>query len=335
MRTVAVDAMGGDNAPIAVVQGCLEALSQREDLRILLCGPMQALKSALAGASYDAARLKLIEAPDVIENSESPTTAIRRKPNSSMVAAMMLVKNGEAEAVVSAGSTGAYLAGGIFKVGRIKGVDRPALAPVLPTMGDKPCLLIDSGANVDCKPDYLRQFALMGTAYMRGVLGIQDPKCGLLNVGAEDEKGNELCKAAFPLLKEQAGISFLGNVEARDALSGQAQVIVCDGFAGNVLLKATEGAVGFIFTSLKDAMLSSFKAKIGALLLKPSLRAMKHKLDYQEYGGAVLLGVDGVMIKAHGSSTAHAFARAIAQAAGCADSGLVDSIRQALSVTSV
>lgn len=333
MRIIAVDAMGGDNAPSAVVNGCLEALTTRKDLAIRLCGPTQPLTALLQEQTYDTDRLSIVEAPDSISNHESPTMAIRRKTASSMVVAMMQLKNGEAQAAVSAGSTGAWLAGGIFKVGRIKGIDRPALAPALPTMAGTPCLLLDCGANMDCKPDYLRQFAVMGSAYMRGVLRVSNPKVGLLNVGTEEEKGNELVKAASPLLREQPGIDFSGNVEARDALSGQVQVLVADGFAGNVLLKSTEGAVGFLFAQLKSAMTSSFLTKLGALLLKPKLREMKRKLDYQEYGGAVLLGIDGVMIKAHGSSSAHAFARAILQAADCVDAGIVDSIKAALAQT--
>ncbi len=330
MRKIAVDALGGDNAPAAIVEGCLEALGEREDLAIQLCGPTERLEKLLEGKEYDKSRLEIVEAPGEITNHDSPAMAVRRKLDSSMVVAMMRLKHGEAEAAVSAGSTGAWLAGGIFKVGRIRGIDRPALAPTLPTMKGTPCLLLDSGANMDCKPEYLRQFALMGTAYMRGVLGQTEPKVGLLNVGAEDEKGNELSKEAYALIKEQEGISFFGNIEGRDALTGDVQVVVTDGFAGNVLLKATEGAIGFIFTQLKSAMTADLPSKLAAAVLKPRLRQLKHKLDYQEYGGAVLLGVDGVMIKAHGSSTAHAFARAILQAASCVDSGLVDSIKRAL-----
>lgn len=329
MIKIAVDAMGGDNAPGAVVEGCLEALNASANISIELCGPEQGLEVLLIGREYDKARLHITPAKDVITNHDSPTLAIRRKTESSMVVAMDLLKNHQADAFVSAGSTGALLAGGIFRVGRIKGVDRPALAPILPTLTGAPCMLIDSGANVDCKPDYLRQFAIMGKAYLQGVLGVDRPKIGLLNVGTENEKGNELTKAAFPLL-ENAPIDFYGNIEARDGLSGEVQVIVADGFAGNVFLKATEGTVSLLFSLLKAAMQDGPIAKLGAAMIYPKLKTMKKKLDYQEMGGAVLLGVDGVMIKAHGSSSPKAFASAILQAEQCAQAGVIPAIKDAL-----
>ena len=242
MIRIAVDVYGGDNAPGCVIDGALEALRAMDDVSILFCGAQAEVEGLLNGREYDAQRVSIVDAPDIITNHESPTLAIRRKLNSSMVRAMDLVKKGEADAVVTAGSTGAALAGGIFRMGRIRGIDRPALGPLLPTSGEYPVILIDCGANADCKPDYLVQFALMGQAYMKGVMGIANPKVGLLNVGAEDEKGNELCKAVFPLLKDHPGVNFYGNVEARDVLTGVVQVIVCDGFSGNILLKSTEGA---------------------------------------------------------------------------------------------
>ena len=330
MIRIAVDVYGGDNAPGCVIDGALEALRAMGDVSILFCGAQAEVEGLLNGREYDAQRVSIVDAPDIITNHESPTLAIRRKLNSSMVRAMDLVKKGEADAVVTAGSTGAALAGGIFRMGRIRGIDRPALGPVLPTSGEHPVILIDCGANADCKPDYLVQFALMGQAYMKGVMGIANPKVGLLNVGAEDEKGNELCKAVFPLLKDHPGVNFYGNVEARDVLTGVVQVIVCDGFSGNILLKSTEGAAQLIFGKLKKGLMSSVRSKLGALMVKPALKAVKNELDYEQYGGAALLGVKGALVKAHGSSKGHAYACAIAQAHTMVKGGVVGIIAQSL-----
>lgn len=330
MIRIAVDVYGGDNAPECVIDGALEALRAMDDVSILFCGAQAEVEGLLNGREYDAQRVSIVDAPDIITNHESPTLAIRRKLNSSMVRAMDLVKKGEADAVVTAGSTGAALAGGIFRMGRIRGIDRPALGPVLPTSGEHPVILIDCGANADCKPDYLVQFALMGQAYMKGVMGIANPKVGLLNVGAEDEKGNELCKAVFPLLKDHPGVNFYGNVEARDVLTGVVQVIVCDGFSGNILLKSTEGAAQLIFGKLKKGLMSSTRSKLGALMVKPALKTVKNELDYEQYGGAALLGVKGALVKAHGSSKGHAYACAIAQAHTMVKGGVVGIIAQSL-----
>lgn len=330
MIRIAVDVYGGDNAPGCVIDGALEALRAMDDVSILFCGAQAEVEGLLNGREYDAQRVSIVDAPDIITNHESPTLAIRRKLNSSMVRAMDLVKKGEADAVVTAGSTGAALAGGIFRMGRIRGIDRPALGPVLPTSGEHPVILIDCGANADCKPDYLVQFALMGQAYMKGVMGIANPKVGLLNVGAEDEKGNELCKAVFPLLKDHPGVNFYGNVEARDVLTGVVQVIVCDGFSGNILLKSTEGAAQLIFGKLKKGLMSSMRSKLGALMVKPALKTVKNELDYEQYGGAALLGVKGALVKAHGSSKGHAYACAIAQAHTMVKGGVVGIIAQSL-----
>lgn len=330
MIRIAVDVYGGDNAPGCVIDGALEALRAMDDVSILFCGAQAEVEGLLNGREYDAQRVSIVDAPDIITNHESPTLAIRRKLNSSMVRAMDLVKKGEADAVVTAGSTGAALAGGIFRMGRIRGINRPALGPVLPTSGEHPVILIDCGANADCKPDYLVQFALMGQAYMKGVMGIANPKVGLLNVGAEDEKGNELCKAVFPLLKDHPGVNFYGNVEARDVLTGVVQVIVCDGFSGNILLKSTEGAAQLIFGKLKKGLMSSVRSKLGALMVKPALKTVKNELDYEQYGGAALLGVKGALVKAHGSSKGHAYACAIAQAHTMVKGGVVGIIAQSL-----
>ena len=330
MIRIAVDVYGGDNAPGCVIDGAVEALEMLPDVSILFFGAQAEVEKLLAEKTYDKARVSVVDAPGVITNHDSPTLAIRRKLDSSLVRAMDEVKKGEADALVTAGSTGATLAGGIFRVGRIKGIDRPALCPVLPTAGDKPVMLVDCGANAECKPEYLVQFALMGQAYMKGVMGIENPKVGLLNIGAEDEKGDTLRKSAFPLLKEHPGVNFYGNVEARDALTGCVQVIVCDGFTGNILLKSTEGAVQLLFGKLKERLFSSLRAKLGALLVKPALKGVKNQLDYEQYGGAALLGVTGALVKAHGSSKAHAFACAIRQARSMVEGNVVGIIAQQL-----
>ena len=238
--TVAVDAMGGDNAPGAVVEGSLMALREMPDLRILLCGPTEALKPLTAGAGDVKERIEIREAPEVIGMHDAPVLAIRRKTGSSMVVALMAVKDGEAQAALSAGSTGALLAGGMLRVGRIKGIDRPALAPVLPGRKN-PFLLIDAGANVDCQSEYLRQFGLMGSIYMEKVMGVSRPRVGLLNIGAESEKGSRLYKEAHQLMANQSVYNFTGNIEARDVPNGDADVVVADGFDGNIVLKYTEG----------------------------------------------------------------------------------------------
>ena len=330
MIRIAVDVYGGDNAPGCVIDGAMAALDILPDVKIIFFGAQAEVEKLLAEKTYDKARVSIVDAPDVITNHDSPTLAIRRKLDSSLVKAMDAVKRGEADALVTAGSTGATLAGGIFRVGRIKGIDRPALCPVMPTAGDKPVMLVDCGANAECKPEYLVQFALMGQAYMKGVMGIEDPKVGLLNIGAEDEKGDTLRKTAFPMLKEHPGINFYGNVEARDALSGCVQVIVCDGFSGNILLKSTEGAVQLLFGKIKEGLFSSLRAKIGALLIKPALKGVKNQLDYEQYGGAALLGVTGALVKAHGSSNARAYSCAIRQARSMVEGNVVGIIAQQL-----
>ncbi len=326
MITIAVDAMGGDHAPQAVVDGCLSAVKTHADIRILLCGGQEQLQALLP---QDAQRIEIVDAPEVITNHESPTMAIRRKTNSSLVRAMDLVKQGQAQAVLSAGSTGAILAGAIFRIGRIRGIERPALATALPTVKGTPVLLLDCGANVDCKPSYLTSFALMGSVYMQGVMGVEKPRVALINIGAEAEKGNELTKSAYPLM-QQAPVSFVGNAEARDVLSGDADVLVCDGFAGNLILKHTEGLAQSMMTMMKESFMSSTRAKIGAVLLKPALRQFKKRLDYSEYGGAPLLGISAVVIKAHGSSNAKAIASAVAQARQAVAGDIVCAITRQL-----
>ena len=325
---IAVDAFGGDNAPKAVVEGCVAALKTYGDITIALCGDEESIKNELSAYDYDSSRVEIHHAPEVIGCDEQPTFAIRRKKNSSLVKAMELVRDKEAECVLSAGSTGAVLAGATFIVRRIEGVKRPALGVVFPA--EKGCVLImDCGANVDCKPSYLMQFAVMASAYMKDVMGVDNPRIGLLNNGAEAEKGNELTKAAYKLL-EDAPVNFVGNCEARDILSGQFDAIVCDGFAGNIVLKYTEGLSSTLISMLKGELMADTRSKIGALFAKPAFRRFKKIMDYTEYGGAPLLGIDGGVVKAHGSSNAKAFAAAVGQARKFALGGINGSIRDAI-----
>ena len=330
MITIAVDAMGGDNAPRAICEGVLLALREMPDIAVTLCGPEADLRPLLAGSEDVAARLNVVDAPEVISMHESPTLAVRRKVNSSMVKAMLEVKEGRAQAFVSAGSTGAVLAGGILRVGRIRGIDRPALAPVLPGR-NHPFLLIDSGANVDCQPAYLNQFGLMGSIYMEKVMGVKNPGVGLVNIGAEEEKGNQQAKDAHKLMAAQPVYRFTGNVEARDVPSGDTDVVVCDGFVGNVILKYTEGLASALTGMLKDSIMAGgLRGKIGGLLLKPAMRVFKNRMNYEEHGGAPLLGVNGAMVKAHGSSSALAFKNAVRQARLMVEKDVAGTIRAEL-----
>ena len=311
---IAIDAMGGDNAPQAVLEGVAQALGDLDpETTLTLFGEEQRLKSGLETLGINDPRIRVAGTTEIIGCNEQPTLAIRKKKDSSMVQAIQAVASGQADCVVSAGSTGALLTGATLMIKRLPGVKRPALATVLPSKTG--CtLLLDCGANTDCKPEYLTQFAIMGSAYMSALMGVERPRVGLLNNGAEEEKGNELTKAAYQQLKA-APVNFCGNCEARDLLQGGFDVVAADGFDGNVALKSIEGAVALMMDMLKDGLLSSPKAKVGALLVKPALRGLKGKLDYTEYGGAPLLGVRGGVIKAHGSSNAKAFASAIRQGA--------------------
>ena len=306
-----VDAMGGDLAPEAPVKGALRALRQYPELEIILAGRLEEVKPFLGDYGDVSGRLTLEEAPEVITNHESPVMGVRKKVNSATVQGMLKVRNGEADGFVSAGSTGATLAGGMFRLGRIPGVERPALAPLLPN-GKGHFMLIDCGANVDCKPEYLVQFGLMGEAYMRGVMGMKNPRVGLINIGAEAEKGNALVKAVYPMM-EQAPYNFIGNVEARDITGDQADVLVADGFSGNLVLKFMEGVAGTLMGIIKKEMMADLRGKISGLIGKPAFRRVKKVMDYTEVGGAPLLGVQGAVVKAHGSSNGHAFASAIGQ----------------------
>lgn len=326
---IALDAMGGDNAPNAIVEGAVQALKSMKDISILLTGPEDKLETLLADAADVRDRIEILNATQVIEMSDSPMLAVRTKKDSSLVLAMNAVREGRAGAVVSAGSTGAVLAGGMFKIGRIKGIERPALAPVLPSLKGN-FLLIDCGANVDCQSKYLLQFGLMGSVYMQSVQGVQQPRVGLVNIGVEDEKGNKTVKESFELMRRQSSYCFGGNLEARELFSGDWDVAVCDGFVGNVILKHTEGFAKAMFTMMKDEMMATTRTKLGAAMVKPALMKIKTKMDYNAIGGAPLLGVEGAVVKAHGSSGAQAVANAIGQARSMLQGDVVGKIRAGL-----
>ena len=331
MKKVIVDVFGGDNAPVEIVKGCLKALELKEDICIVMVGKLEEINKILKKYKYDNSRVEIVNADSVITCEDSPTLAIRSKKDSSLVVALEKFKDDKnIIGFVSAGSTGAVLTGALLKVGRIEGVSRPALAPILPTVDGGKVLLIDSGANMDTKPLQLSQFALMGSAYMKKMYGIRKPRVALLNVGTEEAKGNEQAKQAFALLKNLP-INFVGNMEARDFLSGKYDVVVADGFWGNVLLKSTEGAVLMMLKLLKDEIYNTtLKAKIGGALLKKNFMRLKDNLDYSNLGGAPFLGVNKVVVKAHGSSNCNSIAVAILQAYNMGTMNLSKSIADEL-----
>ena len=300
---VALDAMGGDNAPGEIVKGAVEAVQRRDDIKILLTGKEEVLKKELSAYTYPKEQIEIVNATEVIETAEPPVKAIRGKKDSSIVVAMKMVKKGEADAFVSAGSSGAVLVGGQVLVGRIKGVERPPLAPLIPTLKGV-SLLIDCGANVDARPSHLVQFAQIGSIYMENIVGIKNPRVAILNIGAEEEKGNQLVKETFPLLKECPGINFIGSIEAREIPHGGADVIVCEAFAGNIVLKLYEGVAATLLSKVKEGLMSSLRSKIGALLIKPALKQTLKSFDASQYGGAPLLGLNGLVVKTHGSAKA-------------------------------
>ncbi|WP_114571113.1 phosphate acyltransferase PlsX [Exiguobacterium flavidum] len=320
---LAVDAMGGDNAPKAMVEGVVQFLAERpnEKIGIRLVGDELKLRSY----NIEDPRVEIVHAGEVITGEDEPVRAVRRKKDSSLVVAANLVKSGAADALVSAGNTGAVMTAGLFVIGRIPGVERPALAPTFPTRNGKGVVILDVGANPDAKAEHLLDYAIMGSVYAEQVRGIERPRVALLNIGSEAGKGNALTKETYPLL-ETAPIHFVGNVEAREAMSGEVDVIVTEGFAGNILLKSTEGAASMIMGVMKEQFMSSFISKVAALILKPKLKAMKQLLAYEEYGGAGLFGIKAPVIKAHGSSNGYAFSRALAQAERMVEQNVVERI---------
>ena len=321
-----VDAMGGDLAPQAPVEGAIEALRRYPQIEVVLAGVIPEIEKYLVNCDDVRSRIELLDAPEVITNEESPVMGVRRKVNSATVKGMLALRDKQVDGFVSAGSTGAVLAGGMFRLGRIPGVERPALAPLMPN-GRGHFLLIDCGAHVDCKPEYLVQFGVMGDAYMRGVMGMENPRVGLVNIGAESEKGNALVKATYPLM-EEAPYNFVGNVEARDITGDVADIMVTDGFCGNLILKFMEGLAGTLMGIIKNEIMGDFQSKIGGLLAKPAFKRVKKMMDYTEVGGAPLLGVQGAVVKAHGSSNPHAFSCAIGQLIKMIDGNVVEIIEK-------
>jgi len=327
--SVVVDAMGGDNAPGEIVKGALEALAAEPKLALILTGQKIALDAELAKHEYDKDRVRTVYAEEVIGMAEPPVMAIRRKKDSSIVVGLNLVRHGEADAFVSAGSTGAVLAGGQIIVGRMKGVERPPLAPLLPTEKGV-SLLIDCGANVDARASHLVQFAKMGSVYMENVVGIRNPRVGIVNIGAEEEKGNALVKETMPLLKECGGINFIGSVEARDIPHGVADVIVCEAFVGNVILKLYEGTCSMLLREVKHTLMGSLRTKIGGLLIKPALKQTLKRFDTSRHGGAPMLGLNGLVVKTHGSSGAAEVRNSVMQCVNFSRQGMNEKISRNL-----
>ena len=329
ITTVVVDAMGGDNAPGEIVKGAVEALNKSEKVRVILVGLEDVIRETLAPYTYDKERLEIVHASEVIETGEPPVHAIRRKKDSSIVVGQKLVREGRADAFISAGSTGAVLVGGQLVVGRIRGIERTPIATLIPTVNGV-SLLIDSGANVDARSNHLIQFAKMGSIYMENVIGISKPRVGIVNVGLEEEKGNALVKETYPLLKECDDINFIGSIEAREIPYGGADVIVCEAFVGNVILKLYEGTAGALTGMIKEGMMSTLRSKIGALLVKPALKQTLKKVDASEHGGAPLLGLNGLVVKTHGSAKSKEVCNTILQCITFKEQAIVDKIKASL-----
>ncbi len=329
---IILDAFGGDHAPEEIVKGAITSVNLLDDVEIILTGSTDKIKKVLTDYGYSGSKISVVEASEVISNDEAPTTAIRQKKNSSLVVGLNLLKeNDDIVGLISAGSTGAVLTGATLLVGRIKGVNRPALAPCLPNLKSGETLLIDSGANVDCKPEYLAQFALMGSEYMKAMYGVDNPRVGLVSVGTEDHKGNNLTHEAFELLKSMNNINFVGNMEARDALSGNYDVLVCDGFVGNTLLKSTEGAVQAVNTLLKQEILKlGLKGKLGYLMLKKAFKGLKNRMNYTSKGGAAFLGVKKLVVKSHGSSKAETIYSCVRQVVALTNANMVKNLESGI-----
>lgn len=331
MIKVAVDAMGGDYAPSEMVSGAVEAVNANKEIQVLLVGQEPVVSKELEKHEYPKDRIQLVNASEVIETEEPPVNAIRKKKDSSIVVGMNLVKQNQADAFVSAGSSGAILVGGQVIVGRIKGVERPPLAPLIPTEKGV-SLLIDCGANVDARPSHLVQFARIGSIYMEHVMGVKNPRVAIVNIGAEEEKGNALVKETFPLLKECGDINFTGSIEAREIPHGGADVIVCEAFVGNVILKLYEGVGSTLISKVKSGMMGSIRSKIGALLVKPALKETLKSFDASQYGGAPLLGLNGLVVKTHGNSRAVEVKNSILQCVAFKEQKINDKIRESLKI---
>lgn len=329
---ICVDAMGGDNAPGEIVKGAIQAVNESKKAKVILVGQEAAILPELAKYTYDKEQVEVVNAEEVIDTAEPPVMAIRKKKDSSIVKGLEMTRDGVCDAFVSAGSTGAVLVGGQVIVGRIKGVERPPLAPLIPNMKGV-SLLIDCGANVDARASHLVQFAKMGSIYMENVMGIKNPRVGIVNIGAEEEKGNALVKETFPLLKACPDINFIGSIEARDIPNGDADVIVCEAFTGNIVLKMYEGTAAALVSVIKKGMMSTFRSKIGALLVKPSLKKVLKGFSVEDYGGAPLLGLNGLVIKTHGSSKANEVKNSVLQAVVFKEQDINEKIRKNLQAT--
>lgn len=329
MVKIAVDAMGGDNAPGEIVAGAVMAAKSREDIQIFLIGKEEVVSEELKKHTYKKEQITVVNATEVIETEEPPVNAIRTKKDSSIVVGMNMVRRGEADAFCSAGSSGAILVGGQVIVGRIKGVERPPLAPLIPTEKGV-SLLIDCGANVDARPSHLVQFAKMGSIYMEHVVGIKNPRVAIVNIGAEEEKGNALVKETFPLLKECKDINFIGSIEAREIPHGGADVIVSEAFVGNVILKLYEGVGATLISMVKQGMMTSLRSKIGALLVKPALKTTLKAFDASQYGGAPLLGLKGLVVKTHGNSKRIEVCNSILQCVTFKEQAINEKIKESL-----
>ena len=326
MDKIIVDGMGGDNAPASTCAGVARALNEDRELYIILTGQKDKLQSCLGGLSYPADRLEIVDCPDVIDMNDIPTEAVKKKNSSLMQAFWMLKKQDDVAALVTAGSTGATIVGGQLILGRLRGIKRPALTPAVPNVNGKMVVLCDCGANAECKPSMLCQFALMGSAYSTVGLGVKQPKVGLLNNGAEEHKGDPVHQQAYKYLKQMKGINFVGNIEGRDINTADIDVVVSDGFSGNIALKTMEGTAKMILKTMKKQLMADTRSKIGALLCKKAINRMRADLDFEAAGGAMLLGVKKVVVKNHGSSSAISICNAVHKAAQLYRSGLIQKV---------
>lgn len=327
---VALDAMGGDNAPLEIIKGAIEAVNLDDSIKVFLVGKEDVINNILSTMEYNKEQIEVVNATEEITCDEAPVMAVRSKKDSSIVVAMKLVKDGKADAFLSAGSTGAVLVGGQLIIGRIKGVKRPPLAPLIPTQKGV-SLLIDCGANVDVRADHLVQFAKMGSTYMEGIMGIKNPKVAIVNIGVEEEKGNMLVKETYPLLKNCSDINFVGSIESRDIPKGDVDVIVCEAFVGNVILKLYEGVASTLLSAVKKGMMSTFKSKIGALLCKGAIKDTLKDFDADKYGGAPMLGLNGLVVKTHGSSKSVDVKNSIIQCKTFKEQNINEKIKEKIS----
>ena len=334
---IVIDCYGADYSPDELVKGAITSVNLIDDLEIILTGKKDEIQKVIDEIGYKGDKLTIVDSPEVISCNESPTMAIRRKTSSSLVAGLNILKDDpDVIGMISAGSTGAVLAGGLFTIGRMEGVKRPALAPFLPTIKGGQTLLIDCGANVDCKPEYLKQFAIMGSIYVRAMLGIEKPRVGLISNGVEDHKGNEQIHQTFELLKNTPEINFIGNMEAREMLSGDYDVLVCDGFTGNVALKSAEGTMNTLMGVLKQEIKNGgVKSKIGYLFMKKALKNLKKRLNYTEVGGSPFLGINKILVKSHGSSKAKTIYACVRQVIDIHNSNYIEKMREGIKNSSM